>query len=400
MRIAIYTDNFFPELSGIADSVITLGRELTKRGHTVAYVAPAFPLKEYSRGGSGIEKDLTPNMIHGMPIYRLPAFRLPGSPNDQQRVAIPTGRTHAAIKNFLPDIIHTQTPFGAGLEALRAAKKFKIPLVGTNHTPVEEFTPLKISMVTWPARRYFAWYYNHCLFMSSPYEGIIKDMREAGLRVRAHAVSNPVPVEKFTPVSTERRSALKQELNLPGPTILYTGRLATEKHVDVIMRALKRLLPQFPSLTLIATGHGAAESSLKSLAEELTIKEHVRFPGFVNADEYPKLYQASEVFAMMSTAETQSLSLMQAYASGIPAVVVRARALPDYTPLGIGFVIEVGDDKALSERISQLLTDETLRTTMGAAATAYVQKFSPPHIAERWEKIYTEAIHARPLPLA
>ena len=47
MRIAMFTDNFYPELSGISDSIMTTGYELARRGHEVAYYAPRYSTQDY-----------------------------------------------------------------------------------------------------------------------------------------------------------------------------------------------------------------------------------------------------------------------------------------------------------------------------------------------------------------
>jgi glycosyltransferase involved in cell wall biosynthesis len=93
---------------------------------------------------------------------------------------------------------------------------------------------------------------------------------------------------------------------------------------------------------------------------------------------------------MMSTADSQSISLMQAYASGMPAVCARARGLPDYTPPQCGILVEPGDVGGATEALRRLLGDEALRQRMGQAGMEFVKQFAPAAITERWEKIYAE----------
>ena len=66
------------------------------------------------------------------------------------------------------------------------------------------------------------------------------------------------------------------------------------------------------------------------IAKELGIEKNVRFTGFLDMPELAKYYRASDIFAIMSTAETQSLALMQAFASGLPAVGASAHGLKEY----------------------------------------------------------------------
>jgi glycosyltransferase involved in cell wall biosynthesis len=120
----------------------------------------------------------------------------------------------------------------------------------------------------------------------------------------------------------------------------------------------------------------------------LGIGKQVRFVGFVPPEKLEQLYCTAEVYAIMSTAETQSLSLMQAFANGVPAVAAAARGLVDYCPPQCGYQVAPGDIEALAERLIELLQNKPLREQMGIAGVEFVKKFSPTHVAEEWEVIY------------
>ncbi len=163
MRIAYFSDNFFPEISGITDTVITTGEELRRRGHEVVYVAPRYSGKDYRFVHSAeMEKSSQHDARKDLPVKRLPSLKMLNS-DRQSRIVIPFGASLPYIKKFKPDVIHTQSPFGTGIEALLASRVLGVPLVGTNHTPIEEFigyVPVVGPMISALARRYFAWYYN------------------------------------------------------------------------------------------------------------------------------------------------------------------------------------------------------------------------------------------------
>jgi 1,2-diacylglycerol 3-alpha-glucosyltransferase len=384
MRIAYFSDNFYPELSGITDTILISGKELTKRGHDVLYIGPRYSEADYKLGKRPTPKSDAEDTIDGMRAVRLPSFHIP-SPTGQSRFAIPSGASFKHLDAFKPDIIHTQSPYGAGYEALRARKRYRVPLVGTNHTAIEDFFPLGFVM-----RRFDAWYYNHCDFVTTPYQTLIERMRAAGFTKPARALANPAKLNDFIPAVPGERETLKRRFDLKGPVVLYVGRLGVEKRVDVVVRALPTLKIRYPNLTLVMTGHGSAERGLHTLAKKLGVEENVRFVGFLDHHALIDIYKTADVFAFMSTSDSQSISLMQAYAAGVPAVCARARGLPDYTPRECGFLVEPGDDRALAERIMLLLSDAALRERMGAAARNFVKQFSPSNIAQEWEKVYTQ----------
>ncbi len=386
MRIAFFSDNNYPELSGITDTILITGKELTLRGHQVCFVGARYSKADYAKAKRTYPHTFEEDKVDGMQFVRLPAFHIP-SPTGQSRFALPLGGSFSFLDTFKPDIIHTQSPYSLGWEALRAAKRYKVPLVGTNHTAVEDFFPLPFVM-----RAYDAWYYNHCDFVTAPYNKLLERMREKGFNKPSRAVANPAELETFTSVSPQEKDAPKRALGVSGPVLLYVGRLGVEKRVDVLIRALALLVKEFRTITLVITGHGAAERSLQKMVKKMGLSNNVQFTGFIPRDELAHIYKAADVFTFMSTSDSQSIALMQAYASGVPAVCARARGLPDYTPPEAGFLVGAGDHKALAEKVKLLLDNAPLREQMGAAGAQFVKTFSPEKIATEWEQIYSDSI--------
>lgn len=377
MRIAFYSDNFYPELSGIVDSVLLTAKTLRGRGHEVMFVGPRYPERAYraAKCSPTNEGACIPSAV-----TRMPSLPLPFSPTGQSCFALPLGSTLKEVRAFKPDIIHTHSPYGAGFEALRAAKKLEVPLVGTNHTIIEEYYPLAPQLM----RRFEAWYYNHCSFVSAPYQKLIDRMREAGFRREGGAVPNPVDVSFFCPPATGRDNE--------EPVILYAGRLSDEKRIDVTLRAVALLVHRFPKLTFVIAGDGAGRPTLEALVRELDIGRHVRFAGFLTHEKLSEEFCKADIFAIMSTSDSQSLTLMQAYATGLPAVGARSHGLIDYIPPQCGFSITPGNHRAAADALEKLITNRALRERMGAAGRDFVAQFAPSKIAERWEEIYTRAI--------
>jgi glycosyltransferase involved in cell wall biosynthesis len=85
------------------------------------------------------------------------------------------------------------------------------------------------------------------------------------------------------------------------------------------------------------------------------------------------------------------MTLIQAMACGLPVIGVRARALPEYIE-GVGFLVEPGDAKALSEKFVELLKNPNLRKELSEKSLNFVQKFSDKNIALHWESVYKREI--------
>jgi len=391
MKIAIFSDSFYPELSGISDSIITLAKELVKSGNQINFYVPYYSAKNYQRAKLfKQELDLGENIK----INRLFSFPY-RSGTGQARLTVPCPRHWLSIRNFSPDIIHTQLFFGVGLDALISAKINNIPIVGTNHTAITEFvrySPIKAEWFKKLSMKYAVWYYNHCDYVTAPSQSVFDEMNKYGFNRSHRVVSNPVNLDIFSQLLLNKKQEIKKEFGLSDATLVCAGRLAPEKNVDVIIQALVLVKKRFPNVMLILAGHGNAADKLKNLAKTLNLEQSIKFLGTVDQLTLAKLYQASEIFVISSTSETQSMSLIQAMASGLPAVGVKARALPEYINDHNGFLVEPNDYRAFAEKLIMLLENSILRKKLGQDASAFVQKFSTFNIAKEWERIYNNVI--------
>jgi len=391
MRIAMFSDNFYPELSGISDSIIDIAKELAKLGHYVDFYVPYYSKKDFHKFNVP-HQEL--NLGQNISICRLFSLKYP-SPTQQARMVIPTFLKSIALRKNRPDIIHTHLFFGVGMEGMVASKILGIPLVGTSHTPLTEFMRYSFlgkNFFHKSGLKFVSWYYNQCDFVTAPSKGILHEMTMHNFKRPAKVVSNPIDLDKFYPVSSDEKSQLKKKFNLSEFAVIYTGRLAEEKHVDVILRAIALVKEQIQSVTLAITGHGTAEESLKMLAKELGIGENVRFYGTLKVNDHSDIYRAADVFAIASTAETQSLSLIKAMATGLPVIGINARALPEYINPKNGFLVEVGDYESMAEKIIFLFKHPELSESLGKGGLDYVQQFSLDNIANQWDIIYREII--------
>ena len=388
MKIAIFSDFFYPEISGITDSIILLGRELAKRGHTVMFVVPWYAKSDYRVINAIKNDDFGPNII----IKRLPSIPIPFSPTKQMRAPFFLGLGIYWMMKFKSDLIHTHSPLFPGYEAWLAAKIFKIPLVGTNHTPMSEFISGPKWFVNFVCRHY-AKFYNKCAFVTTPSQYLLDYMHDYGLTQKAKPVSNPMDVSNFLPVGNEeKKTALKERFGFSTKTVLYTGRLAEEKHVDDIIRAVAVAKKDIPDISLAITGHGKAEKKLQNLVSELGIEDKVKFLGFVDKEIYHLVYQASDLFTIMSTAESQSISLILAMAAGLPVIGANARALPEFISPDNGAVVEVGDYKNLAKEIVRILSNPVLAQKLGAGGVLTAAKCSAAVVTSEWEEIYWRVI--------
>lgn len=389
MKILFYSDNLYPEISGISDSIIALGRALRARGHTVGFVGPRYSRANYAYVGQTPE---SPSPLDGFEVYRIPSVSFGAAASGAARFVAPLGFSLRFAKKFKPDVIHTQSPFGVGIEALYAARACGARLIGTNHTIIEQFIeiygPIRTTWAISLTKKFFMWYYNRMDFVSAPSAALVEDMRTHGLIPPSETVSNPTSLSLFLPPLPGEKEMLKKTLGLMGKVVIFSGRLAIEKNVDLLIEALGALVPKYPLIKLVIAGNGPIEAKLKELVRQNDLVERVVFTGFLDHATLSKWYKASDVFAIMSPIETQCLSLMQAFASALPAVGANVGALTVHIRPEFGYVVPEKDIKALATALSKVLDNPYGAQVMGEKAREYVQAFSDGEVAKIWEKFY------------
>lgn len=394
MRIAIFTDSFHPELGGIQDAVAALARGLGGRGHAVLVNAPGACSSDYAQAGlEEQELELGENVL----IRRYFSLPVPSSTR-QSRLLLPTGRAARATRAFRPDVMHAHTFLGAGLEALLAAARRECPLVGTNHWAVREFgsyVPFIPRLAGRAGLCAVTSFYNRCTLVTAPSSSVLDEMRSFGLRRPCEVVSNPIDLQLFHAAGQADKRACKQRFGFGDATVLYAGRLAAEKNIDVLLRAFALVRSERPDATFVLAGHGSAESRLRALAAQLGLLRNVRFLGTLDQGTLARVMIAADVFAIASTSETQSMVTLQAMACGLPVVAARWRALPETLGEQAGLLAAAGDAADFAGKISRLLADPQIRSSMGAHATARAAQSGGERIVDAWESVYRKLITAR-----
>ncbi len=148
--------------------------------------------------------------------------------------------------------------------------------------------------------------------------------------------------------------------------VICVGRLVELKRQRDVLSALAATGGRAP-ITLLVAGGGPLQQELERRAAELGIRDRVHFLGGRN--DVPQLLAASDLFVLTSSTEGLSRSVLEAMASGLPAIVTRVGGNPELVVDGdTGFLVDVGDIPALTERLLELTAQPELRHRLGAAA--------------------------------
>jgi glycosyltransferase involved in cell wall biosynthesis len=185
-------------------------------------------------------------------------------------------------------------------------------------------------------------------------------------------------------------SSKRQELGLDSSCrILGTaGRLNSIKNMSMMIRGLKLVLHQVPDTYLVIAGQGEEREMLQRLADQLDVGDRVKFIGL--RFDLPEIYPLFDVFLLTSFTEGISVTLLEAMASGVPAVVSDVGGNREIVLDGkSGYLVPVDDDLLLAQKVVTLLKDGKLGAQMGKVAKQRVQdQFSVDGMIRRYRKLY------------
>jgi len=377
MRIAIFTNNYLPRVSGVAVAVSFQESALRRLGHQAMVIAPDY----------GLSEELEEPEVHRVTSFSFPNIRF----------AIPLefidrGVIEEKITNFNPDLIHTHHPFLLGKAALDLADQLDVPLVYTFHTLYEFFTHyflMDTEQVRKQVRDYVVNFSNCCDLVIAPTEPIREHLVQIGVNTKTTGVPTGIDFRRFDHISEQRLGKRKRKLKLGrfDRILFYAGRLSREKNLSLVFQALKILTDQGMALALVLAGEGPAKRPWQREIEKLGLEDRVIWAGFLSQRELPELYLLSDLFVFPSASDTQGIVLYEARAAGLPVVAVHSMAARALIRDGEGGRFARDDPADFAEKIKEVL-DHPERFQAPFERHLY----SSESLGKRYQELYREAV--------
>lgn len=330
MNIGLFTDTYFPQVSGVATSIKTLRDELIAQGHHVYIFTSSDP-----RATDSPEDG----------IYRFPS--VPFVSFKDRRIAFTGWLKVLRIARKLDlDIVHNQTEFSLGVMGKMVAKELGIPCIHTYHTMYQDYLHyIANGRVLKPkdVARLAHLYLKNMAGVIAPSERVLDTLEsyhvESPIRVIPTGVNLRVYRLRDTP---EQKLLMRQKYGYNGdtPVLLSLSRLAFEKNIQELIASMPDVLAKEPTAQLLIVGDGPARQSLERQVREMDLRDHVTFAGQISNDEVPHYYQIADVFVSASDSESQGLTYDESLASDVPIVVRRSEytdQLIDDPGIGMSF---------------------------------------------------------------
>ncbi|MFF7373348.1 glycosyltransferase family 4 protein [Streptomyces tricolor] len=369
MRVVIVTESFPPDVNGVAHCALQTARHLVDRGHHPLVVAPA------PAPGSGPDRDAP------CPVVRVPSLPLPGYP--QVRVALPSRRLAAALVAHRPDVIHLASPFVLGVRGMAAAARLGIPAVAVYQTDLAGYARTYMGAGEAAAWRRIRSVHGAADRTLAPSSAAQSDLEEHGVP-RVRLWPRGVDTVRFRP--EHRDEALRRELAPNGePIVGYVGRLAPEKHVELLSGACA-----LPGVRVVVVGDGPSRPQLTEALPGAV------FLGRRTGEDLARIFASLDLFVHTGPFETFCQTVQEAMASGVPVVAPAVGGPLDLVHHGrTGLLVPPCDAAAVQEAVRALAADPARRAAYGAAARATVEGRTWAAVGDQLLAHYDDVLAAR-----
>jgi glycosyltransferase involved in cell wall biosynthesis len=389
VRILYVSDVYFPRINGVSTSIQTFRGELARLGHATTLVAPAYP---------------APHADDAF-ITRIPARAVPLDPEDRAMRWRALRGVHCRLAGEHFDLVHVQTPFLAHYAGVGLARRFGVPVVATYHTLFEEYLFHYVPFVPRAAMRAAARRFSRsqCNALNAvvvPSTAMRETLERYGVTARVEIIPTGIPIAEFSGGDGARFRA-RHGIAPSRPVLVYVGRVAFEKNIGFLLRALAIARRSVPAALLVICGEGPATAQLQREAAALGLGEAVRFVGYLDrATELRDCYRAADALVFASRTETQGLVLLEAMALGVPVVSTAVMGTRDIVGSGRGARVAADDERAFAAQIARLLTEPGLRARLAAEGPPYARTWSAPALAQRMEAFYRSVLEGAAAPAA
>jgi glycosyltransferase involved in cell wall biosynthesis len=362
MRIALFSEVYWPMVSGVGVTLRNLTHALEARGHQVRVYTATYE----SPDGSAI-----PPEVHQSPS--VPLFLYP-----DVQWAFPRAREVARdLAAFSPDVVHVATEFAMGLAGLKAARSLGVPVVASAHTDYARYVSRYGVEWAWGMGwSYLKWFYGKTGRVLCPSKVYEQHLRSRGIR-NTGLWTRGIDCETF---NARHRSAGYRELFGLGPDdllVTYVGRLAAEKDLTNLLGAWDALGARRGNSQLVLVGQGP-------MAKEIVARKlpGVHLTGLLTGTDLSEAYASADIFAFPSTTETFGNVVLEGMASGLASVVAGAGGMLDFCEDGRNaLLVRPGDTAHLTEQLARLIGDAGLRRQLAAGGLETAH-------GRRWDAIW------------
>lgn len=374
-----------PTISGVSLVAQKLARAMVRRGHTLTLVTGS------QHGNAYREED------EGVIVERVPSWPNPYWTEGRLPIA-----SHKRFRDILettqPDIVHSHDSGFLGFRLVREDRNGEVPKVITCHFLPKYVTryigwidSLKrpIEKTVWEVAVRLMNQFDRAVFPTKTQQ---LAFIQHGLETQSAVISNGVDTTRYR-LSTGGDLSTVEKYKLPdGPRVLFVGRLALDKDIETLIRAMAVPWAEYGA-HLVIVGRGDDRKRLEDLARAVNLEKCVRFMGFVPEEDLPAIYRECDLFTIAAKVEVQSIPTLQAVASAMPVVAVNAAALPELVHDGeSGYLVPAGNAEAVGRAVVDILDDVARARRFGEASLEISIQHREEATFDAYERLYVELL--------
>jgi len=300
---------------------------------------------------------------------------------------------HVAEQEY--DVLHVAAPGPLGLAALFAGSTLGIPVVGAYHTEFGTYAEILSgdALVAELVELVVREFYSHCAAVAVSSRSTAGALQARGYRIgRYEILKNGVDTRLFAPA--KRDPAWRAATGNGRTLLLYAGRVSQEKGLERLADGYLALRARRDDVHLVVAGDGPYRAAL-----ERRLGDAATFTGFLRGDDLARVFASSDVFVFPSLTDTLGRAVIEAQASGLPAVVFDVGGPQECIRAGeSGFVVPAGNDAGFLARVESLLDDPILAERMGRAARRYALTLTWDTVLDSLMAFYRDIAGADPSP--
>lgn len=337
MKIAIFSDTFLPQINGVTKTLGKMKEYMDANKIQYRFFIPG-------------EESETHTLGQMITFQSINFFLYP-----ECKIALPNYReVKQQLDAFKPDLIHIATPFSVGLTGLKYGRESNIPITCSYHTDFPAYLRhYNISFLEGALWKYFQWFHSFGSMNFAPSKETIRQLQENGIQ-NLEIWGRGIETDLFSPESRslELRNQYCREEEI---LLLYVGRLAPEKELDILMEAAEYLNRKHIKFKLLLVGDGPSRRILEGKKVP-----NVLFAGYRSGEELRTLYATADIFVFPSSTETYGNVILEAMASGLPVVAPYAGGIKEnlihrYN----GLACKTGDGIDMGKKIERLMQLQT-----------------------------------------
>ena len=361
MKIAIFSDSYFPGIGGTEKATFGLAEALSQDNEVVV-CCPSYHKKEESNSP--------------FPVLRAKSIRLTSNDN----FALPglSSKFKKQLKEFAPDVIHCQSVSPMTAYALKYGKKNNVPVVMTVHTKFRTAfaRSIKSKVIVNALVKNIAKKLNKADKVFTVSSDMIPELNSYGYNGQIDIIRNGATFERVKDLDKKKKLAIeKYHLENEENIFVYVGHIVKFKNLEFTLDALKLVHEQNPNFKMLFVGRGFDDEYFKKYAEKLGLADNVIFTGEITDKELlGSLFAVGQLYLFPSIFDNDPLTVVEAALHKVPALTLKGTGSSERIEDGVsGFIIE-NDKVAYANKILELIDNKELAKMAGENAERLIPK--------------------------